>query len=156
MSRILGLGDSAAKTMLRRMGEAGLVEKRGRVGVEASNWVRDAFASLRLCSTGDAGRVCVAFDTCSYFCSATSQVIRLRDALVVHGLQPTLIMCCDEDMIAPGAPSQYIDEYGGACRGCNGRRLCIVVENPLMDPVVVVARTLAAVASIECSTSRSS
>ncbi len=156
MSRMLGLGDSAAKTMLRRMSETGLVEKRGRVGVEASRWVRDAFKSLRVCNASDANRLCIALDTCGYFCGSTSSVIRLRDALVVHGLQPALIMCCDEGMVAPGAPSQYIEEYGSACRGCHGRRLCIVTEGCTVEPVVVTARALAAVASIECATSRSS
>ncbi len=148
LSKRLGLGDTAAKTMIRRLVEHGFAERVGRSGVKLVDSLREALLALRVCIYGS-GSVCIAFNTCRYECSSLTDVLRLRDSLVSVGVKPVLIMCCSRGVEAPGVPRDLLESYASFCEACNGRSLCVIVEDA-GDPLLIASRVLYSVASIEC------
>ncbi len=103
LSRILGLGDTATKTLLRRTREAGLVVNVGRRGVRTVDDVRSYVEALRPCISGR----CVALHIgCEPWCRMSSglkPVLLLRDELVKLGISFEVIACCGERIMVPGA-----------------------------------------------------
>ena len=143
-SRVLGLGDTAVKTLQRRLREMGVVETHGAVGTGLRGEYVKLVEEMELCRARD----CIGFNTCTMNpCESLSQVLRIRDSLVSAGVNPRLILCCEAEPVAPGAPSSAINEYASGCMKCIGRKLCIATR---WTSVSDIARILYAVARAVC------
>ena len=143
-SRVLGIGDTAVKTLQRRLREMGVVESRGVVGTGLRGEYVKLVESIGLCQTRD----CIGFDVCAEnLCEGVSSVLRIRDSLVSAGVTPRLILCCSGEPVAPGAPPGAIREYAGECLKCVGKKLCIAAR---LESVLDAAKILYAVARVTC------
>ena len=141
-SRILGLGDTTVKTMIRRLRGLGVVQATG-AGSRLDDVYLEAVNSLNLCSA----RGCIGFDVCTDSECSLSLILRLRDSFVSVGLSPVLILCCKGGIVAPGAPPDAVEVYGVGCGQCRGRSICLVVENAT---VIDIAKALYAVGRVLC------
>ena len=151
-SRILGRGDTAVKTMIRRLRELGAVETLGVAGTTLRRVYRELLDSMGLCVSRSR---CVGLDCCIDTCDLRF-VLALRDSMIGVGVQPRLILCCRGGVFeAPGAPRDIIEEYVELCSACSGeRRVCVVLEGEAS--VLDVAKVVVAAARVVCGANRSS
>ncbi len=131
--------------MLRRLRELGVVESKGVAGTGLRPEYAALLKSIELCTSES----CIGFNICRGIdpCSSLSNVLRIRDSLVSVGVDPRLILCCENGLVAPGAPSSIIEEYAAGCRKCIGRRLCIVLDSA---STINAAKSLYAAGRVLC------
>ena len=148
VSKMLGIGDTAAKTMLRRLREMGVIIQVGRSGSILNRELRGVVEKLGLCVS----RECIGFDGCmldSMCVEGLGAILRPRDSLVSLGHEPLLIMCCGGAPTAPGPPPEIVKSYSERCGDCMGSSLCVLYPSPV-NPIVDAAILLYGVARVVC------
>ncbi len=150
ISRILGLGDTATKTLVRRAREEGLIVGVGRRGVLTVKEVASLIEALRPCMTEH----CVSFYVgCEPWCESVSRLeplLRLRDELVKLGLNIRLIACCSRGVRVPGADESIVKEVYWACKECiESASTCVIFSGTVS--VLELSGVIEAAARIVCS-----
>ncbi|AEM39390.1 hypothetical protein Pyrfu_1533 [Pyrolobus fumarii 1A] len=147
-AKALGIGDTAAKTMIRRLREIGVIETRGREGSSLKQELRQIVENIHFCQNGN----CIGINICGIdVCEASrglSKVLELRDSLVSRGVTPLLILCCSSGFVAPGAPHDVVDGLISSCLECEGRDICVVLGGDI--GLVEVSRVILAIAKVVC------